>query len=69
MSGIFLVTLSGSSVARKPSMAPARRLVAVQPYQYMAGPSPLLEASHPQTMRFVAGWKVNSGQFICRQSK
>src|SRR5437868_3678545 len=50
MSGIFLVTLSGSSVARKPSMAPARRLVAVQPYQYMAGPSPLLDASHPQTM-------------------
>jgi hypothetical protein len=61
--------LSGSSVARKPTTDPTRRAIAVQPYQVMFGPSPLLAASHPKTMRFVAGWKVNSGQLKKRQTK
>jgi hypothetical protein len=68
MSGIFLVTVSGSSVARKLTTLPARRVVAVHPYHVIFGPSPLLAASHPKTMRFVAGWKVNSGQLKKRQT-
>jgi hypothetical protein len=61
--GIFLDTLSGSIAATMPRMVATIRTVPVQPYQYMAGPSPFLGASHPQAMRLVAGWKVNSGRF------
>ncbi len=46
-----------------PTITPTMRTVAVQPYQYMAGPSPLLAASHHQANRFVAGWNVNRGRF------
>jgi hypothetical protein len=67
--GILLVTLSGSIVAIPPRMEPAIRTVAVQPYQYIAGPSPLRDASHPKTIRFVAGWKVKSGKFQNRQTR
>src|SRR5689334_4749876 len=42
VSGIFLAVLSGSSVASRLTRNPTTRVVAVQPYQYMAGPSPLL---------------------------
>jgi hypothetical protein len=66
-SGIFLVTLAGSIVATIPTMSPTMRTVATQPYQYMAGPSPLLAASQPQANRFVAGWKVKSGRFNSTQ--
>src|SRR4051794_9600858 len=67
--GIFRLTLSGSTVAMAPRRAPTISTVAVHPYQYIAGPSPLLAASHPSTIRFVAGWKVNSGRFQNRQTK
>src|SRR3954452_5304910 len=60
--GIFLVTLSGSRVASRPTTNPTRRVNALQPYQYMAGPSPLLAAAHQKSTRFVPGWKVNSGR-------
>src|SRR5471030_1967034 len=61
--GIFLEILSGSIAATMPRIVATIRTVPVQPYQYMAGPSPLLGASQPHTMRLVAGWKVNSGRF------
>jgi hypothetical protein len=32
----------------------------------MFGPSPLLAASSPHANRFVAGWNVNTGQFMDR---
>src|SRR3954449_12045622 len=60
--GIFLVTLSGSRVASRPTTSPTRRDNALQPYQYMAGPSPLLAAAHQKSTRFVPGWYVNSGR-------
>src|SRR5882757_4687183 len=66
-SGIFLLTPSGNVMAIRPTMAATIMTVAVQPYQYMAGPSPLRAASQPQAMRFVAGWKVKSGRFQSTQ--
>ena len=68
-SGIFLATFSGSIATMLPKMHATMSAFAVQPYQVMFGPSPLLAASNPQAKRFVAGWKVNSGQFIKRQIK
>src|SRR3954452_14105242 len=68
-SGIFRLRFSGSTVAMAPRMAPTISTGAVHPYQYIAGPSPLLAASHPTTIRFVPGWKVNSGSFQNRQPK
>src|SRR5262245_14867873 len=67
MIGIFLAMLSGSRVARYPRTAPPTRVVAVQPYQYMAGPSPLRLGPQPHSRRLTAGWYVKSGQFTSRQ--
>src|SRR5262245_18634209 len=61
-SGIRRMTLSGSSIPSRPRTSPTSRDIMVQPYQYMAGPSPLGAAAHQKSTRFVAGWKVNSGR-------
>src|SRR5262245_28859933 len=61
-SGTLVATFCGSIAAMMPTKVHTTRHNAVQPYQYMAGPSPLLPASHPQPKRLVAGWKVNSGK-------
>src|SRR5262245_45289811 len=61
-SRIRLMTLSGSSIPIRPRTTPTSRVIMVQPYQYMAGPSPLRAAAHQKSTRFVAGWKVNSGR-------
>ena len=37
--GILLVTFSGNIVASMPKIAPPISVFAVQPYQYIAGPS------------------------------
>src|ERR1700687_4294720 len=68
-SGIFLTARSGSIVPSIPRANPPMRDNTVQPYQYIAGPSPLLPADHQKSTRFVAGWKVNRGQFICSATK
>jgi hypothetical protein len=53
---------SGSIIATIPTASAARTVVAVHPYQSMFGPSPGRGPSYPHTRRFVAGWKVTSGQ-------
>src|SRR5258705_208726 len=68
-SGIFLTARSGSSVPSRPRADPPSRANTVQPYQYIAGPSPLRPAAHQRSTRLVAGWKVNNGQFICSASR
>ena len=49
-------TFSGSRVASQPRTVQATSIVAVQPYQYMAGPSPLRPGAQPKSTRLVAGW-------------
>jgi hypothetical protein len=68
-SGILLVALSGRSVASAPRIVLPIRHDATQPYQYMAGPSPLLPGAHPKSTRFVAGWKVKSGRLKISEAK
>src|SRR5262245_13104841 len=53
---LFWTKLSGSREPMSPKSGLATRHVAVQPYQYMAGPSPLRAAAQKRSTRLVPGW-------------
>src|SRR5262245_37439566 len=64
---LFWTKFSGSNAPMIPKAKLATRHVAVQPYQYMAGPSPLRAAAQKRSTRLVPGWYVNSGRLKMSQ--